>query len=274
MAHPVLSRGAPDEAASLELQRLLNRVGAAIAEDGDFGPGTERAVKYAQALAGQPASGVADEALWQWLEAQPEPSPDIPGTCIAFTVRHEVTSREHFESRLRRPIWPKGQSGVTVGIGYDLRFHSAEAFRDLIPDAHVDLLKTVEGIQGSDALAAGVAAAEVPWTAAWQVFCRESLPDFVARTRGAFDNFDGLPGLCRGALVSLVYNRGASMRDHDSRREMREIRDLMADGGPDALSRIPDRIRSMKRLWPGLAGLRKRRDEEADMFEEGLAQQT
>ena len=271
MSHPILARGTADRLAALRLQALLNRVGAAIVEDGDFGPGTERAVKYAQNLAGQTETGTADAALWQWLEAQPEPSPDVPAHCIAFTVRHEVSSRELFEQRFRRPVWPKGQSGVTVGIGYDLRFHPAEAFRGLIADAHVDLLKRVEGRQGSDALAAEVGDADIPWAVAWRVFCDRSLPEFVERTRAAFPNFDRLPGECRGALVSLVYNRGASMRNHDSRREMREIRDLMSDGGAEALSAIPERIRSMKRLWPAFAGLRKRRDDEAEMFENGLA---
>ncbi|ANK82776.1 MAG: hypothetical protein TEF_19735 [Rhizobiales bacterium NRL2] len=273
MAIRELRRGKAGPAAVRELQALLNRVGAAIAEDGDFGPATERAVKYAQGLARQPANGVADPALRRWLAARPEPSPDIPASCLALIVRHEVASREHYERRLRRPVWPEGESGVTVGIGYDLRFHEAEAFRGLIRNDHVDLLKSVEGCRGSAELAALVAGAEVPWRAAWRVFCVRSAPEFIARTRAAFPNFDTLPDLCRGALFSLVYNRGASMKDTDSRREMREIRDLMSDGGRAALSRVPRRIRSMKRLWPGLAGLRRRRDDEADLFERGLAQQ-
>ena len=87
MAIRELRRGKAGPAAVRELQALLNRVGAAIAEDGDFGPATERAVKYAQGLARQPANGVADPALRRWLAARPEPSPDIPASCLALIMR-------------------------------------------------------------------------------------------------------------------------------------------------------------------------------------------
>ena len=270
MPDPELGRNNGNRAATLRLQGLLNRVGAAILEDGDFGGGTDRAVRYAQSLAGQSQTGVADQALWDWLAAQPEPSPAVPSRCIAFTVRHEVSSREAYEKRFRQPVWPGGQAGVTIAIGYDLRFHPAEAFRGLIDDAHVEALAAVEGVIGTTALADDLADVDVPWSAAWEVFCKQSLPDFVETTRRAFPGFDSLPGLCRGALVSLVYNRGASMRDVPSRAEMRRIRDLMADGGRPALEEIPDQLRAMKRLWPELPGLQHRREDEADMFEEGL----
>lgn len=270
MAEPLLVRNGGNPAATQRLQGLLNRVGAAILEDGDFGGGTERAVKYTQGLAGQAETGTADEVLWKWLKQQPEPSPLVPSRCIAFTVRHEVSSRETYQNRYRRPIWPKGSSGITIGIGYDLRFHPAEAFRARIDDAHLEALKTVEGVIGTTALADDLDQVDVPWNAAWDVFCEVSLTEFVETTKRTFENFEELPGLCRGAIVSLVYNRGASMRNVDSRREMREIRDLMQDNSPDALSQIPDSIRSMKRLWPELRGLQDRREDEADMFDEGL----
>jgi GH24 family phage-related lysozyme (muramidase) len=33
---------------------------------------------------------------------------------------------------------------------------------------------------------------------------------------------------------------------------------------------IPNQFREMKRLWPDSKGLRRRREEEADLFESGL----
>ena len=55
------------------LQESLNAKGATLVVDGDFGPATEAAVKLAQKKAGQTASGVADGALWAWLEARGGP---------------------------------------------------------------------------------------------------------------------------------------------------------------------------------------------------------
>ena len=70
---PDLKRG--DKGGDVEaLQDLMNRLGLLLVCDGDFGPGTERAVMECQALAGLPQSGRCDAALWDWLEAQPEPA--------------------------------------------------------------------------------------------------------------------------------------------------------------------------------------------------------
>ncbi len=59
-------------------------------------------------------------------------------------------------------------------------------------------------------------------------------------------NSQTLPPLCFGVLVSLVYNRGASMTDSQShqgdRKEMRDIRDALASGHFEA---IPILLRSM-----------------------------
>ena len=74
-------------------------------------------------------------------------------------------------------------------------------------------------------------------------------------------------------LVSLVYNRGASMKDSpgsDNRREMRAIRDLVPRMD---LRGIAAALRSMKRLWAGkgLDGLLRRREAEAVLVESCLA---
>jgi GH24 family phage-related lysozyme (muramidase) len=77
---------------------------------------------------------------------------------------------------------------------------------------------------------------------------------------------DEMPGDCAAALVSLVFNRGPDLTG-DRRKEMAEIQGLLRVG---ELKQIPDAIRSMQRLWPDTAGLRRRRREEADLFEAGL----
>ncbi len=53
--------------AVLSLQQLLNRRGAAVLEDSDFGPATRTAVLAFRADAGLPASGSVDEVTWTAL---------------------------------------------------------------------------------------------------------------------------------------------------------------------------------------------------------------
>ncbi|MBZ9578971.1 lysozyme family protein [Klebsiella quasivariicola] len=83
-----------------------------------------------------------------------------------------------------------------------------------------------------------------------------------------------LPPDSAGAILSLVYNRGPSLAlpgsgdPIDRRREMREIRDDFTQGN---IRNIPERLRSMKRLWPNQRGLRLRRDGEANLIENELS---
>jgi GH24 family phage-related lysozyme (muramidase) len=55
----------------------------------------------------------------------------------------------------------------------------------------------------------------------------------------------------------------------DSRREMRAVRDAVANGD---LQEIANQLRSMKRIWEGkgLDGLLRRRDAEADLVESAI----
>ena len=65
----------------------------------------------------------------------------------------------------------------------------------------------------------------------------------------------------QGALLSLVFNRGASLTG-ERRSEMRAIRDELA-AGRASLERIADHFEDMQRLWPDARGLRERRVREA-----------
>lgn len=254
------------------LQWLLNRIGALLTADGDFGGGTERAVKEAQKLAGQPATGIADEALWFWLETRPEPSPDLPIEAVTFIVTEEIGGRSFYERHAAVPHFPGVKSGVTIGIGYDLRFHAAADLErdwggELTMDA-IAKLKPHVGKKGSKAAVDTLKSIQIPFVSAWRVFVADSLPKYVDKTRKAFPGFDGLPPLARGMLVSLVYNRGAGMKG-DSRREMRAIRDHIAASRNDL---VADEFESMTRLWPGNKGLIARRNKEAALWREAIGQ--
>src|SRR5262245_27450735 len=109
----------------MEAQELLNRSGAILEADGDFGGGTEDAVREFQSDAGLPATGTIDEATWRRLRELREPSPDIPTRAVSFIGRHEVGSRKLYDLNASRPTWPGGASGVTIGVGYDLGYQEA-----------------------------------------------------------------------------------------------------------------------------------------------------
>ncbi len=272
MADRQLSRG--DSGSDVEqVQDMLNRDGALLDEDGGFGAGTAAAVRACQAKGPLPASGVVDDPTWALLRCLPEPCPDIATSAVNFIAQQEVSNRAHYDAVVARPDYPGGASGITIGVGYDLRMESGfdADWGHLLPAAAMAALRPCLGRQGTPAMATALAGISVPWDAAWTVFVQRSLPKYVTETRAAFPGFDVLPPLCRGALVSLVYNRGAAMTDNspdDRRLEMRQIRDALQNGIAAA---VPDLLRAMKRLWPDARGLRDRRDAEARLFEEGLA---
>ena len=204
-----------------------------------------------------------------------------------FIAGFEISSPAYYERRLQSPIWPGGASGLTIGVGYDLRHTSLATFRKdwgyLLPWAVVERLAMWCEVAEDDRarrrqIVKELADIVIPLTAAQAVFRDASLPAYAQQTLRAFRGAEHLSDRSFGALVSLVFNRGAGMRDEDAivqqRREMRAIRDHLLAGRLDL---IPDEFRSMKRLWegkPDVAGLLRRRDEEAALFERGLADPT
>lgn len=256
------------------LQTLLNKVGALLQVDGRSGRNTRRAIADARALAELPPGEEAEPALIRWLEEQPEPSPDLPSRGVTFIAAEEVGGRDFYERHTAMPHWPGGASGITIGVGYDLRF-SQEIFEpdwgDRLPADLLAALQPHLGERGSREKAEALSNFRIPWTTAWQVFIGRSLPLQVGHTRSAYATLDRLPGLCRSVLVSLVFNRGGAMQDKpgkDRRLEMRRIRDLLAQ---DRLDEVPEQLLAMRRHWPDARGLRERREREADLWREGLA---
>lgn len=201
--------------------------------------------------------------------------PNASEKAIALIVSFEVTSQAFYEAKYRSTIWPEGSSGVTIGIGYDVGYVTkAQLTADwasLLPAEMIAKLATACGVKGipARALAASLkSSVDVPWAAANTVFRQKNMPAYSAEVVRALPNTDRLSGDSFGALVSLTFNRGASYsRPGDRYREMRAIKAHMASGN---LAAIPNEIRGMKRLWPTVNGLKRRRDAEAALFAEGL----
>jgi GH24 family phage-related lysozyme (muramidase) len=175
--------------------------------------------------------------------------------------------------------WPGGASGITIGYGYDLGHVTAQKFESdwagCFTSEQFARLREAIGKTGASAQALAARLADIKCKPAdsRRVLLECSIPEFVEKTRQAFPGFDELPLHAQGALVSLVYNRGASMKDSagkDNRVEMRAIRELVPMGD---LAGIAAQLRSMKRLWTGqgMAGLLRRRDAEAALVESSMA---
>jgi len=207
----------------------------------------------------------------------------------SLILKHEVGGGvSYYNAELKRPTWPKGASGVTVGIGYDLGYHTREEIRNDWQAAGLEAylvyrLEQAAGIKGREAERAcsQMQDVEISWERAWWVFNERTLPKYIRQTLRAFpDAHLKLSADGFGALVSLVFNRGTSMgdpndpKDRERRKEMRNIQVLLRDvpAGPWLNDAMATQIRRMKRLWQdtGQPGLLRRREDEAAMFDGGV----
>jgi len=200
---------------------------------------------------------------------------------LDLILEFEVGGGENYYNKfLKNPTWPGEQSGVTIGVGYDLGYvNKAEFSNDWkdLPKEIFDRLYKIVGIKGYQAkeIAKRLKDIIIPWDLALIVFMNKTVSKFYNLTRETFPNFDKLPEDAKGGLVSLVFNRGAAL-EGDRRREMKAVRDIMAkteNFDEKSLNQIGAQIRSMKRIWMGGSiekGMSRRRDAEAKIIEESL----
>jgi hypothetical protein len=239
---------------SNRLRRIQNALG--VEADGLLGPETLTALEKKLKIRVTPANA----------------SLECSCGSLDLIVRFEVTSPQVYERLYRRPAWPGGESGVTIGIGYDLGYATREQVEtDWGPHLERpdrEALQGAIGVKGAVAkqLAKNLSRVNVPLAAAQQVFYTRTLPRYGRMTRAVFPGVQDLPPDAQGALLSLVFNRGDDVRGSEPRRrEMLEIRQLLMAGGR-GLNDIAALVESMTRLWPAVAGLRDRRRKEAAMI--------
>jgi hypothetical protein len=200
---------------------------------------------------------------------------------LDLILEFEVGGGENYYNKfLKNPSWPGEQSGVTIGIGYDLGYVNksefSEDWKDL-PKEIFDRLYKVVGIKGYNTknLIRALKDITIPWDLSLKVFNNKTVTKFWNLTKQTFPNFDNLPEDAKGGLVSLVFNRGNAL-EGDRRREMKLIRDgmkLVSVYDQKALSFIANQIRHMKRIWAGGSiekGMNRRRDAEAKLIEGSL----
>lgn len=200
---------------------------------------------------------------------------------VDLIIYYEVGGKSYYNKNYTKPIvpaWQTTQSGVTVGFGFDLGYNNPyeieKAFNGILSDREIKVLQSVSGLKGKNAYYNGLPKVKnsiyLTYDQAEIVFKRDSLPRFTKQTADAFKlSPNRLHPHSNGALTSLVFNRGPSMANTSSRKEMRDIRYNISIKRED---KVPSDIKSMKRLWSytKLKGLHLRRDAEAALFTEGL----
>ena len=199
----------------------------------------------------------------------------ISRKAIDLIIQHEVGGRNVYDRKYQKPIWAGGESGVTIGLGYDCGYvNEKQFFADWagLNLNFLNALRPVIGLKGQQAkvmLKGEVLNVKIPYNMAYEVFVKCSIPRYFAMTEKIYPDLETLNEDTQGALVSMVYNRGAKI-EGDSRKEMKAIVDLVAKQDYEG---IAEQIEMSKRLWEGkgLDGLVVRREAEADMIRDSIA---
>jgi GH24 family phage-related lysozyme (muramidase) len=122
-------------------------------------------------------------------------------------------------------IWPGSDSGITIGYGYDLGYEPFQKdWVGRINSVDFNHLSLAVGLKGEVAhqVAKSLKGIHIPIAIAEEVFNSVTLPRYEELTINTFPNSEKLPPDVFGALVSVVFNRGASL-EGPRRIEMRSI---------------------------------------------------
>jgi hypothetical protein len=256
MATDTQTAATPTDAAAI--QTLLNTaVAAGLTVDGVFGPRTRAALRRFQLAHGLARSGEPDAAtrgaLQETVRFRRGMQQALSPAGMRFIYAHEA--EPGVSDRL---YWPGGDSGVTLGAGYDMRDRSAASISaDLaglgLPAPACAAAARASGLAGSDAEAFVDGHADLLRLTLDQeeALLHHTVPPYEAIVRRdirvalAQHEFD--------ALVSFVYNPGGSFGPIASLINAGQI--------AAALQRMGGRVFSGRMRLEALA--RRRRDETA-----------
>lgn len=189
-------------------------------------------------------------------------------------------SRSEYERKYHRPSWPgNSASGLTIGIGYDLRFARKwfegdwKTRLERLPkpkDAYTRLSQYL-GRGGTRAAVRATSDISIPWEDAIAVFRVRRLPAYIDETKLAFPGVDALAPDVRGALVSLIYNCGRGTGKPYQRLKRQAYEQIRAAVTARDIAGIAAGIRAMNPYHerdPSVAkGLKRRREAEAQLVE-------
>jgi hypothetical protein len=227
------------------------------------------------------ADGIVGPVSISRIEALINPTlPAIPaGASMIVTyssldtlIRAEVSSEKIYTQKYQSPIWAGGDSGITIGIGYDCGYCSKQTFtkdwQNYLSSKAITALTGCCGIKGisSKSLLPSLQSIKIPYNIAKQLFYTTTIPACARDARDIYPGIEKLPPDAQGAILSLIYNRGPLINNTDRRKEMKAIIPLIAKGD---IVGIAEQLRSMKRLWDRKKqkGLIERREHEAQLVE-------
>ncbi len=165
--------------------------------------------------------------------------------------------------------------GICVGVWYCLSRRKPDEVRAtlarVLPPADAELLAGAAGLREDAArkVLGKLSTIKLTRKQSLRIFGESMLPDFLALTLQIYPKAIDLPPDCLGALASLTYNIGGGGQGS------KPVRDAMADGKFDD---VPAAFRAVGETYamrfvdrPQIAArLKKRREIEAALFEQGL----
>jgi hypothetical protein len=251
------------------LQLALVHAGHAISTDGQFGSGTEDAVKAFQRTQGINPSGIVDKPTWNALAQH------LQSTVVSAqqeirkflaTFDGDLDWVHQREGHRGTAYWPGGASGVTLDPGVDLG-QTDSAFIDklygrLLSPEQCGAAKKCFGLSGNKAkLALGadpiLQTIRITRDDAGRLMPLASQPYWkqIAARFPALSKEGTLPSV-QTALLSLAYNRGPGCSDLEQLKTLFDRANWAA---------IADRIGAMQQDHP-LEGIRIRRRDEANLI--------
>jgi GH24 family phage-related lysozyme (muramidase) len=199
----------------------------------------------------------------------------ISKKAIDLIIQFEIGGRTYYDKALQKPTYPGGESGVTIGIGYDLGYNTDKQFlADWSPSLNLNFVNalrplcSLKGEKVKGLLRGEVLNVRIPYNIAYNVFVKTSVPRYYKATLSIYPQLAELNEDTQGALVSMIYNRGTSLNG-ERRKEMRNIVALVANKDYEG---IAEEIENSKRLWEhkGMDGLVLRREAEADLIRDSI----
>ena len=192
---------------------------------------------------------------------------------LDLLLQYEVGGgRAYYEKYLSKFTWPGGASGPTIAIGVDCAYYTPLELEDIfsfLDKEQLNLVKDASGKTGERGKdytrKLRIAGITVSWDKALKIFDSLTWPKFTKLAEKTFPGLSELHPDAYGAIISLVFNRGTSLKG-SSRKEMANIKELIPSKN---YKQIATELRNMKRLWIGknLDGLLERREAEAKLIE-------
>jgi hypothetical protein len=191
-----------------------------------------------------------------WPPGQPEYPVGLPDAVVSkatdFLLRAEGVPE--------RPYWPGGKSGITIGAGWDVGYHTAADLHKTWGKLDAEALGHLEMAVGkrgpaAHALLGGLEPVTIPRSLSLGVLNASLKNDYRPLVIKLFPGAEKLPVEAQVALISVVFNRGDAIgrdpdwltaKQLDQRWEMRKMRDDVK--GVDMYAMYAH-LGIMKRLW-------------------------